>query len=241
MPVFDAHAYWMDSALTGLAASRDTLLADMRRYDAAQIALISGLAADCDFVAGNRALAQVLDPAAGLYGYAVLSADYAEDSQQEMRRWLSKPEFLGGVLFGHGGLPVTVDDAREILNAYRRFSKPMAIHVPDSDAVHAARAIAAEFPAMKFLLLGMGGDHWRTALGVARKHLNVYLEISGSLDSDKVAHAAEALTPRKVLFGSGFPLSDPQAILGLVETAPTITNADRDRIRSQNAAGLFNV
>jgi predicted TIM-barrel fold metal-dependent hydrolase len=76
---------------------------------------------------------------------------------------------------------------------------------------------------------------------VAKKYLNVYLEISGSLDSDKVAHAAEALTPRKILFGSGFPLADPQAILGLVEAASTITNADRDRIRSQNAAALFNV
>ncbi len=241
MPVFDAHVYWTDSALTHAASTRDALLASLRRYDAAQVALISGLAADCDFVAGNRALSQVLDPAAGLYGYAVLSADYADESQQEMRRWLGRPEFIGAVLFGHGGQPVTVEDAREILNAYRRFTKPMAIHTPDADAVHAARVIAAEFPAMKFLLLGMGGDHWRTAVGVARKHLNVYLEISGSLDSDKVAHAAEALTPRKVLFGSGFPLSDPQAILGLLDTAPTITNADRDRIRSQNAAGLFNV
>jgi predicted TIM-barrel fold metal-dependent hydrolase len=241
MPVFDAHAYWTDSPLSGTAANRDGLLAAMNRYGATQVGLISGLAADCDFVAGNRALAQVLDPTVGLYGYAVLSADYAEESQQEMRQWLTKSEFLGGVLFGHSGEPVTVDDARDILNAYRRFSKPMAIYVPDADAVHAARAIAAEFPAMKFVLLGMGGDHWRTALGVAKKHLNVYLEISGSLDSDKVAHAAEALTPRKILFGSGFPLADPQAILGLVEAAPTITNADRDRIRSQNAAALFNV
>ena len=241
MPIFDAHAYWMDSPFTHAAATRDALLQAMRRHDIAQVGLISGLAARCDIVAGNRALAQILDPAAGLYGYAVLSADYPEDSFQELRRYLNRADFIGAVMFGHDGHPVTVDDAREVLNAYRRFTKPMALHVPDAAAVHAARAIAAEFPAMKFLFLGMGGDSWRTAVAVAKKHLNVYLELSGSLDSDKAAHAAEALTPRKVLFGSGFPQADPEAILGLVETAPTVTRADRDRILSLNAQALFNV
>lgn len=241
MALFDAHAYWLDSQLTHAAATRDQIVAAMRAYEASQIALISGLAARCDFVAGNRALSEVLDPEAGIYGYAVMSQDYSDESQHEMRRWMPRSEFLGAVMFGHGGQPVTVDDARDILNAYRRFTKPMAINVPDADAVHAARVIAAEFPAMKFILLGMGGDSWRTAVGVAKKYLNVYLEISGSLDSDKVAHAAEALTPRKVLFGSGFPMADPQAILGLLDSAPTITNADRDRIRSQNALSLFNL
>lgn len=239
MPAFDAHAYWMDTSLTHAAASREALENAMRRYGSDRMALISGLAARCDFVTGNRGLAQILDASAGLYGYVVLSQDYSDDSQQEMRRWLGRAEFVGAVMFGQEGRPVTVDDARDILNAYRRFTKPMAIYTPDSDSVHAARVIAAEFPAMKFLLLGMGGDDWRTAVTIAKKHLNIYLETSGSLDSDKVAHASEALTPRKVLFGSGFPLAAPQAIRGLVETAPTITGADRDRILSQNAQSLF--
>ena len=241
MPIFDTHTYWMDSPYTHAAATREAVLQAMQRHGISQVGLISGLAARCDFVAGNRALAQILDPGAGLYGHAVLSADYPEDSLQEQRRYLNRADFLGAVMFGHDGYPVTVDDAREILNAYRRFTKPMAIHTPDAAAVYAARAIAAEFPAMKFVLLGMGGESWRTAVAVAKKHLNVYLELSGSLDSDKVAHAAEALTPRKVLFGSGFPLADPEAILGLVETAPTVTRADRDRILSLNAQALFNV
>ena len=240
MPIFDAHVYWMDSPITHEAATRASILDAMRRRDVTQAGLISGLAARCDFVAGNRALAQILDPSVGLFGYAVVNADYSTESQEEFRRYLSRNEFLGAVMFGHNGQPVTADDARDVLNAYRRFSKPMAIATPDAASVHAARAIAAEFPAMKFVLLGMGGDSWRTAIGVAKKHLNVYLEISGSLDSDKVAHAAEALTPRKVIYGSGFPLADPEAILGMVETAPTVTRADRDRILSLNAQTLFN-
>lgn len=239
MPIFDAHAYWMDSPFTRAAATRESITAAMRRHDITQVGLISGLAARCDFVAGNRALSQLLDPAQGLYGYAVLNADYPEESMQEQRRYLTHSHFLGAVMFGHDGRPVNVEDAREVLNAYRRFTKPMAICAPDAEAVHAARAIAADFPAMKFVLLGMGGESWRTAVGVAKKHLNVYLEISGTLDADKVAHAAEALTPRKVLFGSGFPQADPEAILGLVETAPTVTRADRDRILSLNAQALF--
>jgi predicted TIM-barrel fold metal-dependent hydrolase len=134
---------------------------------------------------------------------------------------------------------VTADDAREILNAQRRFAKPVAIRVPDGDAVHAARQIAAEFPAMKFVLLGMGGEDWRLAVTAAKQHLNLYLEISGSLDSDKVAQASSVITPRKLLYGSGLPQAAPELTLALVESAPTLTRADRNRILSENAVALL--
>ena len=93
---------------------------------------------------------------------------------------------------------MTLEDARDILNAQRRYAKPVAIHVPDGEAVQAGREIAAAFTAMKFVFLGMGGDDWRSAVRVAKQHLNVYLEISGSLDSDKIAQASAVLTPRKL-------------------------------------------
>lgn len=241
MPAFDAHAYLGATPFSSAMAYREAVLHTMQRYDIDGVALISGLAANCDFVAGNSQLREVLDPASGLYGYLTLNAGYPTESLEEQRRYLTRPEFVGGVLFGHGDTPVTADTARDILNAHRRYSKPMAVHVPDLAAVQAMRQIATEFPAMKFVLLTMGGEDWHAAIVAAKQHLNMYVEISGSRDSDKVAQAAATLTPRKLLFGSGLPDGDPSLTLGLVAEARGLTNFDRARILSQNAQGLFNL
>jgi predicted TIM-barrel fold metal-dependent hydrolase len=92
---------------------------------------------------------------------------------------------------------------------------------------------------MKFILLTMGGDDWHTAVTAAKQQLNVYLEISGSLDSDKIAHAAANLTPRKVVYGSGIPFRDPHLTLGLIADTPSLTNFDRNRILAENGQSLF--
>jgi predicted TIM-barrel fold metal-dependent hydrolase len=138
-------------------------------------------------------------------------------------------------------VPVTLGDAQEIVNAQRRYAKPVAIYTPDADAVHEASKIAAEFNGIKFILLNMGGDDWHAAVTAAKRYLNIYVEISGSLDSDKVAHAATVLTPRKLLYGSAMPYSDPELVAGMIDDAPTLTAADRSRVYSQNAAGLFSI
>ncbi|BDI31834.1 hypothetical protein CCAX7_38850 [Capsulimonas corticalis] len=240
MNYFDAHAYLADTALSHAMATPDAIAATLGRGGITGAALISGLAAQCDFITGNARLRQVLNPAAGIYGYVTLNSGYPEESQEEQRKHLGRREFVAAVMFGHDGRPVTLNDSREILNAQRRYTKPMAIHTPNAAAVHAAREIAVEFPSMKFILLGMGGESWHGAVAAAKQHLNIYLEISGSLDSDKITQAAAALTPRKLLFGSGLPYSDPQLTIGLVEDASALTAADRARIFSQNAVLLFN-
>ncbi len=190
-------------------------------------------------MAGNRQLREVVSPEDGLFGWIMLNAGYPVESQEEQRRHLNRRGIVGAALFGTPGRPVILTDAREILNAQRRYSKPIAISVPDSEAVHAARLIAAEFPSMRFVLLGMGGEDWRTAVAVARQHLNVYLEVSGSLDADKIAQAASVMTARKLLYGSGLPHGSPHLTRALVESAPTLTRADRSRILSENAAALL--
>lgn len=240
MPTFDAHAYYADTPLTAAMATREAIQQTMRRSEIDAVALISGLGARCDFITGNRRLREILDAQTGLFGWVTLNADYPNESQEEQRRHMMRPEFVGGVLFGHNGNPVTVDEAREVLNAHRRFAKPMAIHVANADGVQAMRAIAEEFPAMKFLLLTMGGEDWRPAVAAAKRHLNLYLELSGSLDADKVAHAAATLTPRKLLYGSGLPHRDPELALALVAEAAGLTGFDRTRILFQNAQALFN-
>lgn len=239
MPIFDSHAYLTDTSLSHSMASRQAVLSTMQRYNFSSVALISGMAASCDFVSGNQRLREILSPDEGLYGYVTLNAGYPAESLEEQRKHLHRPEFVAGLLFGHDGVPVTLADAREILNAQRRFAKPMAIHVPDAEAAIAMHEIAREFPAMKFILLTMGGEDWHTAVVAAKQYVNLYLDISGSLDSDKVAYATSVLTARKVLYGSSLPYSDPQLTMGLVEETKTLTAMDRNRVYFQNAQQLF--
>ena len=239
MPTFDTHAYFGASPFSADLATREAVLETMRRRAISGMALISALGARCDFAAGNKRLREIVAPEDGLFGWVTLNAGYSAESQEEQRRHQNRRGMVGAALFAAPGRPVTLEDAREILNAQRRYAKPVALLVPDADAVHQARLIAAEFTAMKFVFLGMGGEDWRVATAVAKRHLNVYLEVSGSLDTDKIAQASSVITPRKLLYGSGLPGGSPDLTLALVESAPTLTRPDRNRILSENAAALL--
>lgn len=239
MPTFDVHVLFGSNPYTGSMATRETALETLGRFSLDGAALMSALAADCDFVTGNRQLRESVSPQDGLFGWLTLNAGYSVESQEEQRRHLLRRGMVGAAFAAAPDRPVLLEDAREILNAQRRYAKPVALPVFDAEAVHAARQIAAEFPAMKFIFLGMGGEDWRMAIAVAKQHLNVYLEISGSLDTDKIAHASSVITPRKLLFGSGLPSGSPEMTRALVETAPTLTRADRSRIFSENAVSLL--
>ncbi len=239
MPTFDTHAYFGATPFSSDLATREAVLETLRRREISGMALISALGASCDFVAGNRRLREIVAPEDGLFGWLTLTAGYSAESQEEQRRPQNRRGMVGAALFAAPGRPVTLEDCREILNAQRRYAKPVALPTPDAESIHQARLIAAEFPAMKFIFLGMGGEDWRVAMAAAKKHLNIYLEISGSLDTDKIAQASSVVTPRKLLYGSGLPVGSPELTLALVESALTLTRPDRNRVLSENAAALL--
>ena len=101
------------------------------------------------------------------------------------------------------------------------------------------RAIAAEFPTMQIVMLGMGGDAWRSAVEAAKKHVNIHLDISGSRDVDKISHAYSTIAARRLLFGSGMPFAEPPLYEVLIAESKVLTTNDRNRVFRQNAAALF--
>jgi predicted TIM-barrel fold metal-dependent hydrolase len=241
MPLFDIHTYLTaDPMATSLQTQQDVLGA-MDRYQIDAVALISGMAAACDFVAGNSLLRDVVGSEQGIFGWVTLNTDHPDQSLEEQRLYLTRREFVGAALFPRANAPVTLEDSRELVNAHRRYTKPLLIHTPDVASVHAARRIAEEFTQMKIILLTMGGEDWHAGVEAAKACLNVYLEISGSLDADKVAYAATAVSSRKLLFGSGLPFADPSLYMGLVEEASVLSGSDRRRIYIDNALTLFNI
>ncbi len=241
MPVFDCHAYLSVASFSASMRTREQVLGTMERFELDAVALVSGLGASCDFSNGNRLLREVLDEEQGLMGYVTLNTTYPDASLQEQRMYLSKREFVGAFLVGEPGKPINPKAAADIVNAQRRYSKPIVISATNSAEVHAVRLLAEEFTQIKFLVLGMGGDDWRGAVDVAKKFTNVNLEISGSLDADKITYAANAISARRLLFGSGLPNGDPSLFQGLIEDCEILTTSDRKRIFLDNALALFQI
>ncbi|HEX5324538.1 MAG TPA: amidohydrolase family protein [Capsulimonadaceae bacterium] len=241
MPLFDMHSYLTFNPMSSSLQTQEEVVEAMKRYEIDALALISGMAATCDFVTGNRMLKDVLNSEFGIFGYVTLNAEFPEESLEEQRAYLHKRDIVGAVLFPRGHAPVNLDDAREIINGHRRYTKPLLIYTPDLEAVHAARKVAEEFNQMRVVLLTMGGEDWHAAVEAAKSCVNLYLEISGSLDAEKIAYAATALSSRKLVFGSGLPYADPSLFVGLVEEASVLTAGDRRRIYIDNALSLFQI
>ena len=174
-----------------------------------------------------------------MLGCVIVNFNYPELSQKEMHTYLSDGTFAGiRLTSGRRDRCVTLAESEEVLNGYRRFVKPVFLHVFDKDSVLAANEIAKAFPIMKFVLLAMGGDDWRMATVVAERTLNLVLEVSGSFSPDKIRFAVEHIGSHRMVYGSGLPYVDPSVVIGLVQDAD-ISDADKRNIFENSARRLF--
>jgi predicted TIM-barrel fold metal-dependent hydrolase len=156
-----------------------------------------------------------------------------------MRDQMGFRKFLGMAVAGvKSDEPVTKMVSDEIINAYRRYGKPLFLFTPNGECVQSALEIARGFPMLKVVFLGMGGDDWRTAIAAAHASTNVLLETSGAMDRAKLPAAIEAIGAHRILFGSGSPRVDAAAVLGLVHDSALSEDARR-KILCENANKLF--
>ena len=210
----------------------------MDKHGIEKAVLLSRMAVDSDFRLGNKELFEAIKADDRLYGYLVVNANYPEESVQMMRSAMNSPQFAAVALFGSSSRPYpNVDDYREILNAYRRFSNPVFVYTPHAEAVVAAQQIAREFGTMKFVFGSMGGNQWKSVM-TDDKLLNVYLEISGSFDAEKIEEAVELFGAHKVLLGSDLPFSDTGSMLALVKSS-SVSKEAMDKILGGTAKTLF--
>lgn len=208
------------------------------RFGIERAILVPRLAVDADFLQGNNELLEAIKSDDRLFGYLVLNPVFPEESIKLMRSAMGGPKFVAMAMFQGASQPFpNLDDCREILNAYRRFTKPIMLDVTSIEAISAVGQIAAEFANVKFILGSMGGTAWKGVMGMS-KHLNLFLETSGTLDSDKIEEAVESFGPRRVMFGSDLPFGNPASILALIQSS----GIPRDvvtRILDTNARNLF--
>jgi predicted TIM-barrel fold metal-dependent hydrolase len=237
--IIDAHAEIGTTPLWGVPFTDANLIRSMQKYGVEKSVISSTIGNSCDFRLGNAQIAQVLKANKSMAGCIVVNIHYPELSQKEMHTYMLDDSFAGMLLTsGERGRHVTLAEAEELLNAHRRFVKPVFLHVHDNASLIAANEIAKAFPIMKFVLLTMGGDDWRMAAVLADRTLNLVLEVSGSFSPDKIKFAVERIGSHRLIYGSGLPYVDPSAIIGLVQDAD-ISDADRRNIFENTARRLF--
>lgn len=239
MAIIDVHAEIGTTPLWGVPFTDVNLARSMQKYGVERSIVSSTIGNSCDFRRGNAQIARVTQANKAILGCVVVNINYPELSQKDMHSYLGDDGFSCILLTsGVRGRHVTLAEGEELLNAYRRFVKPVYLHAFNQASLLAANEIAKAFPIMKFVLLSMGGDDWRMATVLAERTLNLVLEVSGSFSPDKIKFAVERIGSHRMVYGSGLPYVDPSATIGLVEDAE-ISDADKRNIFENSARKLF--
>jgi len=237
--IIDVHAEIGTTPLWGIPFTDQNLLRSMQKYGVDRSIISSTIGNSCDFKRGNAQVARVVQANQAMLGCVVVNINYPELSQKDMHSYLADGSFAALLLTsGVRGRHVTLAEGEDLLNAHRRFVKPVYLHTQNQAAALAANEIAKAFPIMKFVLIGMGGEDWRMATMLAERTLNLYLEVSGSSSPDKIQFAVEHIGSHRIVYGSGLPYNDPSAVIGLVQDAE-ITDADKKNIFENSARRLF--
>jgi len=240
MPIIDAHAYFgapPESVRKGTVEEVESVLG-LAKVNA--VILSGAMCESGDFVRGNEQLGKAAEGHYGVSAYVSVNPSYPDESIEELRKRLGRDPWKAIKLpRGSAGTRIASEGFRAILHAAIRFGLPVLVDTSTEEDVRDVLAMSAEFPSMKFILGGMGGRDWQTAIRACEPNLNCYLEI-GSIeaDRDKLGDAVRAMSARRVLFGSHFPRLHPMYVLGMIKDAG-ITDRDRDRILWRNAAELF--
>jgi predicted TIM-barrel fold metal-dependent hydrolase len=128
---------------------------------------------------------------------------------------------------------------RELLNSFRRYTKPLLVHVANEQSARELETLALEFTTLRIIALGCGGDDWQACALVAKRATNVYLEpFSGGPHRGKLEAILASVGPNRVVFASNYPESNPGAALGLWYDAK-ITEAEKQAVLTTNAMRLF--
>ncbi len=238
MAIVDVRCQMGSMPIWGTPFTEGHLNKMLERYSIDRCVASASLANSADFIRGNALIGQVAGKGR-IFGCVVVNTQYPKESIEDMRQYLSLSSFVAlQITAGATGRPVSLDQCDEILNAHRRFGKPVLLDTEDRESVLAAAEIAKAFPGIKFVLLSMGGSAWRTCVALAERQLNLVLEISGNLCTDKVILGAETVGAHRMVYGSNMPFSDPSATIGLMDDAG-LSDTDKRLIMVGTAAKVF--
>lgn len=237
MPLIDLHCH--------LGYSRETLAIGAPDGSAAksyadqfgiEMLCFSSPQASVDLHGGNEALVShlALDPR--FHGWLTLSVHQPEVSMELARKYLVKTSWCGTVLLQDSDADaVTLQGGREVLNALRRYTRPVLVTISTPATLHAALEAAREFGPLKFLLSPQNEYLTGITVPAMKEVINTsFLPVAAFSERDVVAHAVQILGERRVVWGSDWGRFHPAAALGMIRDSALI-GGQRERVGYRNA------
>lgn len=240
MPLIDLHCHigYTPETLAVELLSAHAAKAYADQFGVEMVCFSSHLAV-VDVAGGNDALQETLAVDKRFLGWLTLSVHQPELSMETARRYLVKSAWFGTMLDqATDADAVNLQGAQEVLNALRRYSKPVLLSVSSPATLHAALDAARTFNTLKFLLSPQ--NEYMTAVTVpAMKEVinTVFLPVAAFAERDIVAHAVDVLGERRVAWASDWGRFHPASALGMIRDS-ALTGPQRERVGHRNAREL---
>lgn len=237
--MIDAHIF-VGSLNPSLNATPEILSEKMEKHNIRLGILTHFTGHFYNFLEGNHFLRQMLDNSERFLGYLAINPHYVQHSIGDMRKYLSNDKFVAlNFCPTYWGMDWEEEPVKELLNAYRRFAKPLvcSFSLPQFPI---AERLSKEFATMQFLLLNVKSEEWEEAIKLAKNCPNIFLEVSPYLLPPDIKKACELLGAHRLIMGSDYPYFPFSTVLYLIE-ASGISQREMAMITWENAKKFFGI
>ena len=241
MPLIDLHCFFGVSdetlALAAPDAAQAKSYADSFGVDTL---CFSAPLASTDARGGAAFLSQQLALDPRFRGWLTVSIHQSETAHELARKYLVKPAFCGTLLEQVGDADaLTTAGGRDVLNALRRYSKPVFVTATSPATLQAAVEAAREFPMLKFFVSPQNEYLTQIAVAAMKEAINtLFVPVAAYAERDVVAHAVEVLGERRVAWASDWGRFHPATALGMIRDS-ALGGPQRERVGSRNARDVL--
>lgn len=247
MPLVDLHCVLGttgETRATGATDSQATARAAAAYADRFDVHLLcfSSAQASSDRDGGLADLLELLALDTRFLAWLTLGIHTPHYAADLARNYLVKPEFCGALIEQSSDADaIASQGGREVLNALRRYSKPVLLTVSSPATLDAAVRAAHEFSTLRFFISPQSEYMTRVTVAAISEQVNtLFLPVATYAERDIIAEAVETLGERRVVWGSNWGQFHPAAALGTIRDS-AVTSAQRERIGWRNASDVLSV
>lgn len=241
MPLIDLHCHFGPSPQTrALKPSEFSALKTYADQFGIETFCLSIPGASFDAQGGAQLLAEQLGGDSRARGWLSLSIHDPARSGELARKYLVKTNFCGTLIEPDSTSDiVATQGGRDLLNALRRYSKPVLISVNSPETLAGAVEVAREFGVLKFLISPQNELMTRITPAAMKEAVNAFfLPVAAYAERDSVASAVEVLGERRVMWASNWGKFHPAAALGMIKDS-ALSAPQRERVSLRNARELL--
>ncbi|MDQ3815350.1 MAG: amidohydrolase [Armatimonadota bacterium] len=237
MPLIDLQCHFGATATT-LAMQPPDLAQATAYADQFGVELLCFAASEAttDLEGGNARLAQALVADKRFRGWLSLSIHQPDKSQELARQYLTRAAWAGARFEQTtDGDAITAAGGHEIVNALRRYSRPLLVTVTSPATLRAVIEAAREFHTLRFIVSPQNDQLMSDVIPAIKETLNLsFLPVAAYAERDVVAQAVATMGERRILWGSDWGRYHPAAAIGMIKDS-AITPMQRERIGYRNA------